>query len=323
MVIIAVFMTIHFNKTCCIKTAGVGIVLTVMALFLNVGLNGTSYYPSLYDMQSSLTIQNSSGSHYTLTTMSYVSLIVPFVLAYITYAWYQMDSLNNFVLIDSFQSIWIDSTAVIRVGVDNGCGLQFDIINIDVIWEPLKFLQDTVGTCANAPILLDAGEWGLGTTYSWSNGASTRKSLYTNLGNGSVTVSNQCGTISYNFFIRNAAQHNVNLGPDDTLCQDSVILRPGVNISMTDQVLWSTGSFENAITANLTSTYWVRVTNACGTFTDTINLIFLAKITKVDIPSPLPNTKQITILVTKAVSKYAELSISTPAFASANIGIIK
>ena len=94
MVIIAVFMTIHFNKTCCIKTAGVGIVLTVMALFLNVGLNGTSYYPSLYDIQSSLTIQNSSGSHYTLTTMSYVSLIVPFVLAYITYAWYQMDKVK-------------------------------------------------------------------------------------------------------------------------------------------------------------------------------------------------------------------------------------
>ncbi|MGB7401408.1 MAG: cytochrome d ubiquinol oxidase subunit II [Arcobacter sp.] len=94
MVIIAVFMTIHFNRTCCIKTAGVGIVLTVMALFLNVGLNGTSYYPSLYDIQSSLTIQNSSGSHYTLTTMSYVSLIVPFVLAYITYAWYQMDKVK-------------------------------------------------------------------------------------------------------------------------------------------------------------------------------------------------------------------------------------
>lgn len=192
-----------------------------------------------------------------------------------TYSWYQKDSLNNYVLIDSVQSIWVDSTAVIRVGVDNGCGLQFDFINIDVIWEPLKFMQDTVGTCANAPILLDAGDWGTGTTYSWSNGATTRKSLYTSLGNGSVTVSNQCGTISYNFFIRNAAQHNVNLGPNDTLCQDSIILTPGVNISMTDQVLWSTGSFENAISVNTTSTYWVRVTNACGTFTDTIDLIFL------------------------------------------------
>lgn len=91
MVVIAVIMTIHFEKTCCIKTGGVGIVLTVMALFLNVGLNNTSYYPSLFDLQSSLTIENSSGSHYTLTTMSYVSLMVPFVLAYIVYVWYQMD----------------------------------------------------------------------------------------------------------------------------------------------------------------------------------------------------------------------------------------
>lgn len=91
MVIIAVFMTITFNKTCCIKTGGVGIVLTVMALLLNVGFNNTSYYPSVSDLQSSLTIMNSSGSHYTLMTMSYVSLMVPFVLAYIAYAWYSMD----------------------------------------------------------------------------------------------------------------------------------------------------------------------------------------------------------------------------------------
>ncbi len=91
MVIIAVFFTIHLKKTCCIKTGGIGVVLTVMALFLNVGLNGTSYYPSLSNLQSSLTIMNSSGSHYTLTAMSYVALMVPFVLAYIIYVWYQMD----------------------------------------------------------------------------------------------------------------------------------------------------------------------------------------------------------------------------------------
>ncbi|ABV67348.1 cytochrome d ubiquinol oxidase subunit II [Aliarcobacter butzleri] len=91
MVIVAVFMTIIFKKTCCIKTGGVGIVLTVMALLLNVGFNNTSYYPSTSDLQSSLTIMNSSGSHYTLMTMSYVSLMVPFVLAYIAFAWYSMD----------------------------------------------------------------------------------------------------------------------------------------------------------------------------------------------------------------------------------------
>jgi cytochrome bd ubiquinol oxidase subunit II len=94
MVIVAVFVTITFKKTCCIKTGGVGIVLTVMAVLLNVGLNNTSYYPSTTDLQSSLTIMNSSGSHYTLMTMSYVSLMVPFVLAYIAYAWYSMDKVK-------------------------------------------------------------------------------------------------------------------------------------------------------------------------------------------------------------------------------------
>lgn len=67
--------------------AGPGTILTVFSLFLLAGFNHTSYYPSTYDLQSSLTIMNSSSSHYTLTAMSYVSLLVPFVLAYIWYAW--------------------------------------------------------------------------------------------------------------------------------------------------------------------------------------------------------------------------------------------
>ena len=65
--------------------------LTIVALLLNVGLNGTVCFPSVYNMQYSLTIENSSGSHYTLTAMSYASLMVPFVLAYISYVWYLMD----------------------------------------------------------------------------------------------------------------------------------------------------------------------------------------------------------------------------------------
>jgi len=72
--------------------SGLGTVLTVFALFLVAGYNHTAYYPSTYDLQSSLTIENSSSSHYTLTAMSYVSLLVPFVLAYIFYAW---KSINN------------------------------------------------------------------------------------------------------------------------------------------------------------------------------------------------------------------------------------
>ena len=67
--------------------SGLGTVLAVFGLLLVAGLNHTSYYPSVFDLQSSLTIENSSSSHYTLKIMSYVSLIVPFVLLYIIYAW--------------------------------------------------------------------------------------------------------------------------------------------------------------------------------------------------------------------------------------------
>ena len=71
--------------------AGIGTVLTVLALLLCSGWNNTAYYPSTADLQSSLTIQNSCSSEFTLTTMFYVSLLVPFVLAYIIYAWRAID----------------------------------------------------------------------------------------------------------------------------------------------------------------------------------------------------------------------------------------
>lgn len=71
--------------------AGSGTVLTVLALMLVAGYNNTAYYPSTADLQSSLTLANSSSSTFTLRVMSYVSLLVPFVLAYIFYAWRSID----------------------------------------------------------------------------------------------------------------------------------------------------------------------------------------------------------------------------------------
>jgi cytochrome d ubiquinol oxidase subunit II len=77
-----------FNKSISgIWYSGAGTVLAVFALFLIAGFNGTSFYPSSHDLQSSLTIQNASSSHFTLETMTYVSFIIPLVLAYIWYAW--------------------------------------------------------------------------------------------------------------------------------------------------------------------------------------------------------------------------------------------
>ena len=76
---------------CGIWPAGIGTVLTVLSLLLCAGLNNTAYYPSLADLQSSLTIANSCSSEFTLQVMSVVSILVPVVLAYIVYAWHSID----------------------------------------------------------------------------------------------------------------------------------------------------------------------------------------------------------------------------------------
>ena len=71
--------------------AGIGVVFVVLVLFLIAGWNNTAYYPSTADLQSSLTLKNSSSSEFTLKAMFYVSFLVPFVLAYIVYAWRAID----------------------------------------------------------------------------------------------------------------------------------------------------------------------------------------------------------------------------------------
>ena len=71
--------------------AGIGVVLVVLCLLLCAGWNHTAYYPSNADLQSSLTIANSCSSEFTLRTMTYVSFLIPFVLAYIVYAWRAID----------------------------------------------------------------------------------------------------------------------------------------------------------------------------------------------------------------------------------------
>ena len=71
--------------------AGIGTVLTVLSLLLVAGYNNTAYYPSYTDLQSSLTLANSCSSEFTLKTMAYVSILVPFVIAYIFYAWRSID----------------------------------------------------------------------------------------------------------------------------------------------------------------------------------------------------------------------------------------
>ncbi len=90
-VLYAIISTLFTDSKKGIWFSGVGSILVGISLFSILGYNHTSFYPSLYDLQSSLSIENASGSKYTLTTMSYVSLLVPIVLAYIFFAWRAMD----------------------------------------------------------------------------------------------------------------------------------------------------------------------------------------------------------------------------------------
>jgi len=87
--VVMTWMKNTYNKG--IWLAGPGTVLVVMALFMIAGYNGTAYYPSNADIQCSLTLANSCSSEFTLHTMAIVSLVIPFVLAYIVYFWYKMD----------------------------------------------------------------------------------------------------------------------------------------------------------------------------------------------------------------------------------------
>ena len=94
-VLIGIIRPLTCFKKCSTKGiwfTGPGTILTVFSLFLLAGFNNTAYYPSTFNLQCSLTIENSSSSKYTLTVMSYVSLIIPFVIAYIWYAWRLIDN---------------------------------------------------------------------------------------------------------------------------------------------------------------------------------------------------------------------------------------
>jgi cytochrome d ubiquinol oxidase subunit II len=92
LVLFSLFKALFRNSTSGFYWGSAGTVLVVFSLFLITGLNKTCFYPSIYDLQSSLHIENASSSHYTLTAMSWVSLLSPLVLAYIYLAW---SAINN------------------------------------------------------------------------------------------------------------------------------------------------------------------------------------------------------------------------------------
>ncbi len=91
LIFLGVLVTAKKEKNYGIWKGGFGTFLVGLAIFSLAGLNNTSFYPSITDIKSSLTIYNASSSHYTLTVMTYVALVIPFVIAYIAYVWRVMN----------------------------------------------------------------------------------------------------------------------------------------------------------------------------------------------------------------------------------------
>ena len=94
LVLYGIVTSLFLGSTKAIWFSGSGTIFVVFTLFCLAGFNNTAFYPSTFDLQSSLTIQNSSSSHFTLAAMSYVSLLIPFVLTYIWYAWKEINKVK-------------------------------------------------------------------------------------------------------------------------------------------------------------------------------------------------------------------------------------
>ena len=91
LVVLGTLVARYSTKKSGIWFSGLGTILVGLALFFTAGFNNTPFYPSSFDLNSSISIYNGSSSRYTLTVMSYIALAVPFVVAYIAYFWHQMD----------------------------------------------------------------------------------------------------------------------------------------------------------------------------------------------------------------------------------------
>ncbi len=175
------------------------------------------------------------------------------------------------------QSITTDTAGTYWVGADNGCGMVYDTLKVEINPVPNPSIPDTVYTCQGSLAAVDAGSWGSQTSYLWSDNSTSKINSNLGIGNHWVTVSNQCGTVTKHFSVKTTSPVSIDLGEDTVFCNGQIILRSGVAKSG-NQFLWSKGgNTTQNLTVNRSGTYWVQVTNACGVYSDTIVVTVIKK----------------------------------------------
>lgn len=169
------------------------------------------------------------------------------------------------------QTITVSNSGNYWVGVNTGCGYVYDTINVKRITTPNPNIDDTVYVCNGTLATVNAKSWGAGTIYRWSNNVQTRVNTTLPVGPNWVKVYNGCDTVTENFYVKAQSPLNVNIGKDTTFCGTSLWLFTNLG-HHGNTFLWSNNGSLPQLKVKSSGKYWVSVTNACGVFTDTINV---------------------------------------------------
>ncbi len=173
----------------------------------------------------------------------------------------------------SGSSLNVNSAGVYWLRLDNGCQFYYDTINVNISPNFIKPIADTSYICPGGSINLNAANSQANPTYQWSNGSTSQVTSYNSVGNHWLRLNNSCFTDTFNFVIVSDSTLSISLGSDSLqICASNYNLQLQ-GASLSDNILWSTGLSQSLnLNATTSGIYWVRVTNNCGTYSDTLHL---------------------------------------------------
>lgn len=179
-----------------------------------------------------------------------------------TYQW-QDNSTGRTYAVQSSGTFW--------VAVNNGCGLSYDSVEVTLLNAPNPQIKDTVYYCSGDSVTVDAGFFSKSTTYLWRDNSTGQVKDFYQTGLQWVDVMNQCDTVRDTFYVEPSQNLSFDIGPDTMVCAENYSISTGISgggVSFN----WSNGSGDPGVVATQSGIYWVVVTNACGQYTDTMDL---------------------------------------------------
>ena len=184
------------------------------------------------------------------------------------------------------QTLLADTTGIYHVRVTNGCYTVIDSIVVETVLSPADSIPDTAFYCIGNVVTVDARNIGIATSYLWDDNSTGQTNVYSSPGSHWVEVANFCDTLKVDFYVEGMSHKPFDLGPDTVHC-GSYILNTGLSSSR-NSFNWSFAGVNDTskVEVSASGTYWVKVTNACGVFTDTVfvEILYPPSIGKVSPP---------------------------------------